>query len=182
MVKLYDLLDNTNYLKEQDKINKTILYKDKVEVRQYLSLKEKFDFIMEALLKSSEDNGYVSRTKATIAFRLLIMKYYTDIDFSNFVDNDNLSDEDLYDICYINGLMGDIFKLIPKNEYEELLEMLLNTVDEINEANKSLVNAIDTINKIMVKGIERMNEQAQALDTEQVDKVIDLAETLGFKG
>ena len=180
MVKLYEVLD-TNFLKEQEKINKTVLYKNKVEVRQYLPLIDKFNFIFDALTKASENNGFVSKTKAEVAFRLLVLKYYTDIDFTNYIDNDNLSDEEIYDICYINGLMSDIFKLIPKQEYEELLNMLINTVDEVNESNKSLVGAIDTINKLMVNGLHNVNKTAQELDTNQVDKVIDLANSLGFK-
>lgn len=186
-MKLYELL-GTNFLMEQEKIDKVVLYKDKVEVKQYLPLIEKFNFIFEALQKASENNGYVSITKAEIAFRVLILKYYTNIEFvetwfgeeGEDVDQP-LSDEEIYDICYVNGLMSDIFKLIPDKEYEDLLDMLMATVNEVNEANKSLVGAIDTINNLMITGIKNMSKAAESLDTEQTDKVIELANSLGFK-
>lgn len=172
---IYELLNST-YTQEQEKLAITTKYKDtEIEVRQYLPLLDKFTFIFECLEKASEENGYVSKTKAEIAFRTLVMKYYTNIDFKD------LADEEIHDICFTNGLMTDIFKLIPKDEIDELLDMVISTVNETNEANRSIVGAIGTINELLSAGISKMNSQVQDLDTNQLDKVIELAKSTGFK-
>lgn len=171
---LYELLDS-NIDKEQEKLYNTILYKNKIEVRQYLTLREKFDLILEAMNEGSESNGYVSLMKTQLAFRVLVLRYYTNIDF------EDLDDMGIYDICFNNNIITDIFNLIPEKEWQELYDMLNDSVKEVNEANKSILNALDTINKLLTKGLKNSLDLAENFDAEKVDKVMELAKSVGYK-
>lgn len=171
---LYELLDS-NIDKEQEKLYNTILYKNKIEVRQYLTLREKFDLILEAMNEGSESNGYVSLMKTQLAFRVIVLRYYTNIDF------EDLDDMEIYDICFNNNIITDIFNLIPEKEWQELYDMLNDSVKEVNEANKSILNALDTINKLLTKGLKNSLDLAENFDAEKVDKVMELAKSVGYK-
>lgn len=171
---LYELLDS-NIDKEQEKLYNTVLYKNKIEVRQYLTLREKFDLILEAMNEGSESNGYVSLMKTQLAFRVIVLRYYTNIDF------EDLDDMEVYDICFNNNIITDIFNLIPEKEWQELYDMLNDSVKEVNEANKSILNALDTINKLLTKGLKNSLDLAENFDAEKVDKVMELAKSVGYK-
>ena len=93
---------------------------EQVEVLQYLPISDKYDLIMITLQKAKEGNIY-NQLKLDMFFHLHLVYLYTNL---SFTDKQRENEFKIYDTLQSNGFINKMLELIPKEEYNELFEMV----------------------------------------------------------
>ena len=88
----------------------------KIEVFQYVSITDKDDMI-QSIIQNSVNRGIYNPIKADMYFHLYLVYLYTNITFTKKQKED---EEKLYDMILSSGLLEQILKVIPQEEYAEL--------------------------------------------------------------
>ena len=136
---------------------------NKIEVLQYLPIEDKYDLVMITLQRCYED-GIYNPIKKDIYFHLFLVYMYTDIVFTEKQKENELK---IYDTLESNGLMAEIIKAIPEEEYN----LLFNYINEVIE-NKMYWNtsASAIANKIINDLPSNMQAAVDALNNFDQDK------------
>lgn len=126
-------------LKINDAVNTFDFNGEKIEVKQYLPIKDKYDLIMIALQKCNE-GGIYNPIKSNMYFSLNICYLYTNI---NFTDKQREDEEKLYDLLLSSGLMTQIIANIPEDEYETLVDLINETIEKYESKNLCVAGMIN---------------------------------------
>ena len=93
---------------------------EQIEVLQYLPISDKYDLIMITLQKAKEGNIY-NQLKLDMFFHLHLVYLYTNL---SFTDKQKENEFKIYDTLQSNGFINKMIGFIPKEEYEDLFEMI----------------------------------------------------------
>lgn len=157
---------------------KTITIADKqVEVLQYLPAEDK-NSILELTIQEADRGTVVNTFALDCLFHLYIVFKYTNITFTDKQREDLLG---LYDILETNGVIEAVVSAIPTNEYNELRENLLDMVDKYAVYRNSLKGALEQLQMFVPQQASEMNEVLQNVDYSQLNNVLSLADSTGFK-
>ena len=124
-----------------------------IEIKQYLSIEEKYNLIMVTLQEAKESNIY-NPLKIDLFFHLNLVYMYTNI---NFTEKQKEDASKLYDNLMSSGLLAQIISKIPTEEYDMLytyLENVKNDLDKYGQSFKAILDAI--INELPEKASEAM--------------------------
>ena len=124
-----------------------------IEIKQYLSIEEKYNLIMVTLQEAKESNIY-NPLKIDLFFHLNLVYMYTNI---NFTEKQKEDASKLYDNLMSSGLLAQIISKIPAEEYDMLytyLENVKNDLDKYGQSFKAILDAI--INELPEKASEAM--------------------------
>lgn len=124
-----------------------------IEIKQYLSIEEKYNLIMVTLQEAKESNIY-NPLKIDLFFHLNLVYMYTNI---NFTEKQKEDASKLYDNLMSSGLLAQIISKIPTEEYDMLytyLENVKNDLDKYGQSFKAILDAI--INELPEKTSEAM--------------------------
>lgn len=114
----------------------------KIEIKQYLPIEEKLKLITKVINLSAEDSNYSNPIKEDIYFYIELIKEYTNITFTDKQEEDILK---LYDSFKSNGLLDDIIKAIPEEEYGNLYYDLHQIIDAIYKYRNSVMGVLDIV-------------------------------------
>lgn len=154
----------------------TITFNDvEIEVKNYLSIKDKIDLIDITLQESKEEDGYFNPIKIEMNFILNVIFLYTNI---NFTDKQKEDLQALYDLLEKNGLADEIVRAIPSQEYETLTDYLDETRESIERYNQTFVGAIGQIAKIVEGNANTMKEVLADFDPSKFSEVQNLYKKL----
>lgn len=164
----YKDMKKENYFKY-----KTLNYNGiEIKVYQYIMAQDMLDLINSVLQKSRE-NGYFSPFKVDLFTHLNIVYLMTDIVF----DADDRADElALYDQLESSGLMQEIINLIPSAYYQTILSFVEETIERIQEYNKTTAAVINTIIEDMPKNAEAAMNFVNQFDPDKFEAVKKFAE------
>ena len=144
---------------------------NKIEVLQYLPIEDKYDLVMVILQKSLEDGVY-NPIKKDMYFHLYLVYMYTDI---TFTDKQKEDESKLYDVLESNGLITEVIKNIPEEEYNKLFEYMNELMDLTFEYKKSssamISNIIETLPDKTQEAVDALNN----FDPEKFQLVQDFA-------
>lgn len=136
---------------------------NKIEVLQYLPIEDKYDLVMITLQRCYED-GIYNPIKKDIYFHLFLVYMYTDIVFTEKQKENELK---IYDTLESNGLMAEIIKAIPEEEYN----LLFNYINEVIENKMHWNTSASAIaNKIINDLPSNMQAAVDALNNFDQDK------------
>ena len=113
-------------------------------VQQYLTQQEKADFIAFVLENSVDNNGCFSPIRIETFWGIALMKWYVGI---TFTDKQIADAPKTYDILETNGVIKEVIKTIPADEYEFLSDALEDTKDDIVRYNQSFAGVLSTASK-----------------------------------
>lgn len=116
--------------------NKTIM------VRSYLPVNEKLDLISWVINQSADDLKFYNVGKIDIFLTLGIIKYYTDIQFS---DENIQNATATYDLIITNEVYENIKFIIPDTELDWIRTTLFETIDSIYKYQNSIMGILDTV-------------------------------------
>lgn len=134
-----------------------------IEVLQYLPIENKYDLVMITLQKSLED-GIYNPIKKDMYFHLYMTYMYTDISFTEKQKEDETK---LYDTLESNGIITEIIKNVPEEEYNKLFEYM----DEIiNLSMTYKISAGAMVSNLIEKLPEKTQEAVNILNTFDPDK------------
>ena len=143
----------------------------KIEVFQYVSITDKDDMI-QSIIQNSVNRGIYNPIKADMYFHLYLVYLYTNITFTKKQKED---EEKLYDMILSSGLLEQILKVIPQEEYAELknfFDAKLSTVLTYETSTaRSLTAFIEELPKQMAEAAKIVDN----FDKEKYSNVIDFA-------
>lgn len=127
------------------------------EVLQYLPIEDKYDLVMITLQKCYEE-GIYNPIKKDMYFHLYLVYMYTDI---SFTDRQKEDEEKLYNILESNGIITEVIKNIPEEEYNKLFEYMDELIEEKMRYSLSsaamISNVINTLPEKAQEAVDALN-------------------------
>lgn len=127
------------------------------EVLQYLPIEDKYDLIMVTLQKCYEE-GIYNPIKKDMYFHLYLVYMYTDI---SFTDKQKEDEEKLYNALESNGVITEVIKNIPEEEYNKLFEYMDELIEERMRYSLSsaamISNVINTLPEKAQEAVDALN-------------------------
>lgn len=147
-----------------------------IEVKQYLSAEDK-NSILESTI-SEADNGTILNTFAVdIYFHMFMLLKYTNLSFTE-EERENLLG--LYDILETNGVISQVIRAIPENEYNTLYENLEGMLKLYNEYRNSAKALVEQFAMFAPNTAADISEKIQNFDIEKMQEVLALADLTGI--
>jgi hypothetical protein len=160
----------TNNSKEKIEFNNT-----EIEVVQYLPSSDKYDLVMIALQKA-EENGIYNPLKLNIYFHLNLIYMYTNIAFTAKQREDEF---ELYDKICSSGLLDAVIKVIPEDEYNELVSDVERTEELLIKKNQSVTSLLQSFVEDLPRNAEAAAKIVDNFDKTKYKEVLDLAKAAG---
>lgn len=142
-----------------------------IEIKEYLSIEDKYDLIMVALQKSFED-GYYNPIKLDMYFHLYLIYMYTNISFTDKQREDEFK---IYDVLKSNGFIDAFLNILDDDEYNDLYSLLIEAKDEITQCKQSVVSLVQGLIADLPKQAEAMSKILDNFDPEKYQNVIEFA-------
>lgn len=117
-----------------------------VEVKSYLSYEDKCKFIEEVVnnVLSEADNKFINYMKVDFYFVLALVKYYTNI---SFTDKQKEDKEKLYNLIVGNRFDKQIVDVLEWEEYGPLQNYINAILKDINHYDNSVYGIMDNLGK-----------------------------------
>lgn len=129
-----------------------------VKVKSFLSIQEKIDVISWIIQNAQNQNtGIVSSVKVSVYLALALVKWYTDIELPEGID-----DRVIYDLLNTNKVFDTIVNNIDNTDYNNLINLLQQTIDEGTKYNFSALGILNN----MTSSSAGLAEQAQKIINE----------------
>lgn len=114
-----------------------------IAVKQYLPVQEKLELIGNVVMAAHEqDANYSNPVKAGVYRDLEVVFAYTNIAFTDKQKEDLPK---LYDMLASTGVLQQIIKAIPEQEYAEICCGVWNSIEAIYKYQNSALGILDTI-------------------------------------
>lgn len=152
---------------------KELQWEDKViEVSQYLSIGDKYDFIMITLQKAKEDMIY-NPIKLDMYFHLHLVYLYTNLSFTEKQKEDEVK---IYDTLESSGLLTEIIKNMNDAEYNDLWDKINEYIDAELKYSTSAHALIQSIIKDLPAQAEAAMKIVDNFDPNKFEAVKKFAE------
>ena len=140
-----------------------------IAVKQYLPIQEKLELIGNVIMAAHEqDENYSNPVKAGVYRDLEVIFAYTNI---SFTDKQKEDLPKLYDMLYSSGVITEVLKNIPEDEYMEIVFGVRDSIEAIYKYQNSVLGILDTI---------KTDYSNMKLDIDSLKKDITDPETLEF--
>lgn len=140
-----------------------------IAVKQYLPIQEKLELIGNVVMAAHEqDANYSNPVKAGVYRDLEVVFAYTNIAFTDKQKEDLPK---LYDMLASTGVLQQIIKAIPEQEYTEVCCGVWNSIEAIYKYQNSVLGLLDTI---------KTDYSNMKLDIDSLNHAITDPETLEF--
>ena len=114
-----------------------------ISVKQYLPIQEKLELIGNVIMAAHEqDENYSNPVKAGVYRDLEVIFAYTNI---SFTDKQKEDLPKLYDMLYSSGIITEVLKTIPEDEYMEIVFGVKDSIEAIYKYQNSALGILDTI-------------------------------------
>lgn len=114
-----------------------------IAVKQYLPIQEKLELIGNVIMAAHEqDENYSNPVKAGVYRDLEVIFAYTNISFTEKQKEDLPK---LYDMLYSSGVITEVLKNIPEDEYMEIVFGVRDSIEAIYKYQNSILGVLDTI-------------------------------------
>ena len=137
-----------------------------IEIRQYLSIKDKAEMISKIINASADTTGFYNPLRVRVYLTLETLYYYTNI---GFTEKQKENVDKLYDSVISSSLFDQVVSLIPADEWEDLQNSIWHTISNIYDYRNSVVGILDTITT---------NYDSTKLDIDALQESIANPETL----
>lgn len=152
---------------------KTITYNNqKIEVKQWLPIMDRYNLIM-VTLQQSKENGVYNPVKLDMYFSLNLIYKFSNIIFSA---EEHLNADDTFDKLNTSGLMDAVLNAIPAEAKELLYDNLMEMKTKLEQANLTIGGVIQSLIDIAPDAGERMNKILETFDKEKFQEVIQFAQ------
>lgn len=162
-------------LKVNNEITNIYFNDQVIEVKQYISVNDKLKLISDVINKSVDEHSFCNPVKVNVFAALDIIEYYTNISFTDKQKEDPVK---LYDLLQSNELIQKICDVIPKDEYEELMNGIWDSTEAIYTYRNSVMGILDSVsadydnvNVDVKKAIEQINSLDYSLLSDVMKKL-----------
>ena len=115
-----------------------------IEVKQYISVNDKLKLISEVINNTIDEHSFCNPIKVKVYLALGILDYYTNINFTEKQKEDPVK---LYDLFESNGLLNQIYHVIPGEEFNNLTTGAWDSINAIYTYNNSAMGIMDNLGK-----------------------------------
>ena len=129
-------------LQKSNEVKKLIYNDQEIIIKQYLPVNEKLMLIGRVINAAADENRFYNPVKLDIFLSLEIIYVYTNI---NITDKQKEDPAKLFDLFESSGLLTEIIKLIPEEEYQTLYDGVVETVDSIYQYQNSIYGILETV-------------------------------------
>ena len=158
-------------LKTKEEIKEFDFNGSKIEVLQYLPLQDKIDLIDITCQKAREDRLY-SPIKIDAYFHLHLVYLYTNLTFTEKQREDEYK---LYDCLMSNGLIDGVLMNMNKKEYESLLNLLNQKIEDELKYNTTAAAILNQLITDLPKNAEAAKKIMDEFDPKKYQAVVDFA-------
>ena len=133
-------------LKVQKKAEvKTIIFNEfEIEIKQYLSIEDKFKLITNVINNSLDENNFANPIKVEMLGTLEIIYAYSNI---SFTEKQKEKPIELYDTLNDSGLADAIIQEIPQIEYTNIINWINECLDAYYKYKNSALGIMESIVK-----------------------------------
>ena len=165
--------DSSNSLFYYNMKNEEIHY----EVKYYLPVEEKMDMISRIINQSIDNNGFYNPMRVKIFTVLEVTYAYTNLSFTA-KQKENVFK--LYDQLISSGIFQDIKNAIWIEDWKEIEETIIKTIDNIYKYNNSVMGVLDTIsNDYSNLNLDATNIQSKLADPNNMEFLKTVLTQLG---
>ena len=129
-------------LKRQEEVKTITINNNIIEVKQYLPINEKLTLIGNVINQAADDNNFSNPVKLEVFTSLEIVFAYTNLSFTDKQKEDLIK---LYDLFESNDIFNQIIEMIPKAEYDAILDGVERCSNAIYTYRNSVMGILDTI-------------------------------------
>lgn len=129
-------------LKKQEEVKTITINNNIIEVKQYLPINEKLKLIGNVINQAADDNNFSNPVKLEVFTSLEIVFAYTNLSFTDKQKEDLIK---LYDLFESNDIFNQIIEMIPKAEYDAILDGVERCSNAIYTYRNSIMGILDTI-------------------------------------
>lgn len=129
-------------LKIDDSVSIIKFNEQDIEVKHYLPIDEKLNLISAVINQSADGLKFYNVGKLEVFKLIEIVKYYTNI---NFTEKQLEDVTKLYDLLSSSGIGDEILAVIPKTELNFIKDTLFDTVNSIYKYNNSVFGILDAV-------------------------------------
>lgn len=158
-------------LKMKEEVKTIDFNESKIEVKQYLPIRDKIDLVDITLQKSREDRLY-NPLKVNMYFHLNLIYLYTNI---SFTEKQREDEEKLYDLLDSNELIDLIVSNIPEFEYNDLLNKTIEKIENELQYNTTAAAIISKLINDLPKNAQAAASIVESFDKEKYKAVVDFA-------
>lgn len=115
-----------------------------IEVKQYISVNDKLKLISEVINNTIDEHSFCNPVKVKVYLALGILDYYTNINFTEKQKEDPVK---LYDLFESNGLLNQIYHIIPGEEFNNLTTGAWDSINAIYAYNNSAMGIVENLGK-----------------------------------
>ena len=133
-----------------------------IEVKQYLPINDKLILISNVLNNAADDNNFSNPIKLDVFTSLEIIFTYTNLSFTDKQKEDLVK---LYDILESNDIFNQIIAVIPKEEYD----CIIDGVQKCSDAVYAYRNSVMGILEIVSQDYSNLDLDAQKIQKEIAD-------------
>lgn len=148
-----------------------------IEVKQYLSSKEKED-IINAVLQNADVGTVVDTFAEEVLFNAHLVFEYTNIEFSDEDKQNNIYE--LYDKMLCSGLLDEVIHAIPRSEYQMLLTNIERIHNEYLGYRDSARAAFEQMSIFSPSAAENIGKQVKDFDVEKFKEINNVANQYGI--
>ena len=112
------------------------------EVKYYLPVQEKLEMISKIINQSVDDNGFYNPMRIKIFTVLEVVYAYTNLSFTAKQKEDPFK---LYDLLIGTGIFKDIVNYIYEDDWKEIQETIITTIDNIYKFKNSALGIIEAM-------------------------------------
>lgn len=147
-----------------------------IEVKKYLPIDEKLALIAEVINAAHDENNFPNPVKIDVFFTIAVIKYYTNI---TFTEKQLENPTKIYDMLSIGG-MNQIIDLIPVKEYQYLRNSLNKTIEAVYEYQNSVLGILESISQdYSALNLDASGIQKTIADPENLALLRDVLTKLG---
>ena len=146
---------------------------NEIKVKQYLPIDKKINLVQIALQQASViGDGMYNDGLLTAYFHVYVVMFYTDLEFTDEEKHDILT---LFDLMDSENLIGSVIELIPKEEAEDLIELL--NKEQMNNVTykQSAAYLIGQFINMLPSQMEKVGEIVNNFDPSKYQAVVDFA-------
>lgn len=163
-------------LKTKEEVKTIIINEKEIEIKQYLAAEDK-NSILESTIAEADGGTILNTFAIDIYFHLFMIFKYTNLSFTDAQKSDLLK---LYDILESNGIIEQIIKEIPEEEYNTLYDNLEEMIDLYNNYRNSAKALVEQFAMFAPTQIGEVGQQIQNFDIEKMQNILALADNLGM--
>ena len=149
----------------------------KIKVKQFLSTEEKRN-LLEMVMQRADGGTVMTDLITSAVFEVYLILKYTDLEIS---DEDKADILTLYDSLEKDGVIEGVISAMPAKDYEELLELLSNMVDDYTVYRNSARGFIDKFLAFAPDATDKFNKALESLDLDKMENVVSIAKGSGLK-